>query len=63
MESRFYAVGNSTVTFNNTGTANLNTGSTSLTGIFPTSQLSGTINIAAAAVLSYASRERLPTGR
>ena len=79
-----YAVGNSTVAFNNTGifnktggtntstwslpfnntgTANLNTGSTSLTGIFPTSQLSGTINIAAAAALAYAQQGTLTNGK
>ena len=48
--------------FNNTGTANLNTGSTSLSGIFPTSKLSGTINIAAAAALTYAQQGTLTNG-
>jgi hypothetical protein len=52
------------VAFNNTGTANLKTGTLTLNGAFPaTSKLSGTINIPAAAVLNYAQQGTLTNGK
>jgi hypothetical protein len=51
------------IPLNNTGTINLSIGSLNLNGNYPETTLSGTINIAAAAVLNYAQQGTLTNGQ